>query len=98
MDHRVDVAPLELDAVGVLLGDQAVLVALEGQGDGAAGRDDVEAVLVAEVVGVLEGVDVAHQVHRAEGGGRLVLGAMGVVRVRVARVVLDLAIDFVGGV
>jgi hypothetical protein len=50
------------------------------------------------MVAVLEGVDIAHQVHRAKGAGRFVLRAMGVVRVRVTRVVLDLAIDFVGGV
>jgi hypothetical protein len=30
VDHRVDIAPLELDTLGVLLRDQAVLVTFEG--------------------------------------------------------------------
>jgi hypothetical protein len=74
LDDRVRIAPLELDAARHLLGDNAVLVALHGEGDDGARRDRIEHVLREELIGERQLLEV---VHAAEGARRrqgLVLG------------------------
>ncbi len=68
-------------AVGVLGRDDAALEQLHGAGDGGAHRDGVHAVLVAEEVGLGDGVEVVDAAVGAERPGGLVLGALAVARV-----------------
>ena len=82
LDHGRRVAPDHLDAVGVFLGEQTLLIALEGPRHGGARGDGVEAVPVAEVASVghrFEVVDHGHGAERTEG---LILGPWAFERVR----------------
>ena len=78
--------PSQLDAVSVFFGDDAVFEALDGEGDCSARADRVEAVFVAEVVGVDERVEIVDEVHAAERAQGLIFRAVCVPRVGVFRV------------
>ena len=74
-EHGVRVAPAQRQPVGVGVGEDAVLVTLDGPGDGGAGADGVQPVIIAESVGLGDGGEVAHVAVGAEGGDGLVFGA-----------------------
>ena len=63
----------QLQAPGIIRGDDATLEALDGEGDTVAGRDSVQAQLVAEIVGVGYVLDVGQGAVPAEESSRLVL-------------------------
>ena len=73
LHHGRGVAEAQLQPAGVLRADQPVLEALHGEGDGRAGRDGVERVAVAQLVGLGDGLQVVDAAVRAEPGDRLVL-------------------------
>ncbi len=70
----IAVAPGQFETVGVGLGDDAVLVAVDGESHGRARRDGIEPVQVAQLVLVDEGLHVVVEAHGPEGGQSLVLG------------------------
>ena len=73
-DHRLAVAPAQLDAVGVVCGDEPPLEALDGESHRRPGGNGVHPRLVAELVGVGDGVEVGDPAVGAEHRGGLVLG------------------------
>ena len=78
-----DIPPLELDPVGVLRGDQALFKALGGKGDRGSAGDRIEAIPVAELVGLDHPLQVVVHQHEAEvqAGLKLRSGALiGLVR------------------
>ena len=77
LDHGLVVAEAQVDAAGVLGGDDAALEELHGEGDGHPGRHGVEAVLVGGAVGGDDGVGIGDAGGAAERVERLVLGAFG---------------------
>ena len=87
--HRVGIPEAQLDPAGVRQGEDALLEAVHGEGDGRAGRDGVQAVLGADLVGQRHGVQVTDAAVGAEGGQRLVLRAA-VERVHLRALVLGL--------
>ncbi len=50
--HGLGIAKAELEPIGVPFGDDAVLVALHGEGDEAARGDGVQAIGVADLIGL----------------------------------------------
>ncbi len=80
---------------GVLLGDGAHLVELHGRRHRGAEGDGVEAVLVADEVGVGQGIEVVDARVRPHGPGRLVLEPAGVAPV--LGLVLDGEVTLVDG-
>ena len=74
-------------ATGVLVSNVAGLIHLHGRGQRGTERDGIEAVLIADKVGIGEGIQVIDTGVGAEGPGRLVFQAAG--RTPVFRLVLD---------
>ena len=77
LDHGFVVAEAQIDAAGVVEGEDAALEELHGEGDGDAGRHGVEAELVGHAVGGDDRVGVVDARDAAERVERLVLGALG---------------------
>ena len=82
-DHGLGVSPGQLEPSRVPRSDQAVLVALDGERDGPAGRDGVDAVAVADLVRPDDGLSAVVLAESAQGGEGLVLGPVGLVLARV---------------
>ena len=77
LDQLLDLgglSPAELEAPGILFGDDAFLEAFYGKGHRPAGRDRIDAGAVAHLVDLDDGVQVVVEDQRAEGAERLVLG------------------------
>ncbi len=81
MDRRgrfasADVAITDLQTTGVGRTENATFIHLAGQRDRAAGADRVQAIGVAQVPGVDDGLQIVHHGQRAECAHRLKLGAI----------------------
>ena len=75
-DHGPGVAPDQVDAARVLLGEEPLFVGLHGKGDDRRGGDGVHAVAVAQVIHPGDGVQVIALAVSAESGKGLVFGAV----------------------
>ena len=73
--HRLRVAEVELDAAGVLLGDQPVLETLHGEGYHHSAADGVQALGIADGVPLGNRLETGHAAIGAQCTHRLVLGA-----------------------
>ena len=74
-DHSVGVAPGQVDAVGLFLGEEAVFVAFHGESDGDAGGDAVEDITVDPLRRFGDGGHVAHAAQRSQRADDLVFHA-----------------------
>src|SRR3990172_5820114 len=75
------ITPCKLDAAGILLGNNAVFVALHSESDGGAGGDSIQPISITDVVGHINGFQIVVQAHRAESRIGLILGAPGSTRI-----------------
>ena len=93
LDDRLGVAPLELNPARILVGEDSVLVALDGEGHGAGGADRIQPLAVADLVAGVDRGEVVVQAHRAERAEGLVLG---LVVIRLEGAVFDLGFAAAG--
>ena len=77
LHHRLGVAEAQVEAAGVLEGEQPPLEALHGEGDRDAHGDRVDAEQVAQLVGGDDRRQVVDAARAAERVDRLVLRALG---------------------
>ncbi len=87
--HGLAVAEPQLQPARVLVGEQAVLIALHGERDHHAGRDGIQPQGVADLVALGDGPQIVDAAVGADGPHRLVLGAA-IDRVDVVLVVVHL--------
>ena len=76
LDHGLGIAPGQVQAARILLGDEALFVGLHGKGQDGRSADGVQAVAIAEVVHAGDGIQVIALAVAAKTGQGLVFGAM----------------------
>jgi hypothetical protein len=71
--HGLSVAKPEIKAIRVPFGEDAILVTLHCKGDEASRGDGIQAIGIAELIGLRDGFQVGNTTHGTEGGYGFIL-------------------------